>query len=166
MGANAAAAVMKLVQDQLAEERTNKSSLETRAIGVITSSGALATLIFGLAALVTKSTSYDLPGLAQLVLGLTLVAFVGSAVLAIVASRPRTYQEVTIESLRDVATKSAMSAPAVQGEPEIARVLVDIIDTARKENGHKARLLRSAVTLEAVAAILLAIAVAIVLLMG
>lgn len=157
---------MKLVEDQLTEERTTKSSLETRAIGVITSSGALATLIFALAALVTKSQTYVLPGLAQAALGLTLVAFATSSVLAIVASRPRTYQEVTIESLRDIATKNAMGSPAEQGEPEIARVLVDIIAKARTENGHKARFLRSAVTLEATAAILLAVAVAVVLLAG
>ena len=42
--ATSADAVMKLVQDQLTQERAAKASLETRAIGVIASSGALATL--------------------------------------------------------------------------------------------------------------------------
>ena len=161
-----AAAVMKLVQDQLAEERSTKSSLEARAIGVITSSGALATLLFALAALVTKAAGYELPDLARLVLGATLVAFMGAAVLAIIAARPETYQEVTIESLRAAATQEAMGAPAEKGESEIARVLVDIIAKARDENGNKARFLRRAVTLESVAAVLLALAVAIVLVQG
>lgn len=155
---------MKLVQDQLTEERSTKSSLEARAIGVITSSGALATLIFALAALVTKPAQYELPELARLVLSATLVAFIVAAVLAIIAARPGTYQEVTLESLRAVATEEAMGAPAEQGEPEIAKVLVSIIAKAREKNANKARFLKAAVTIEAVAAVLLAAAVAIVLL--
>lgn len=157
---------MKLVQDQLTEERSTKSSVEARAIGVITSSGALATLIFALAALVTKPSAYVLPDLARLVLGATLVAFIGSAVLAIIAARPGAYQEMTVQSLRLAATREAMGSPAEEGESEIASKLVDIIEKAREENGRKVRFLRGAVTLEAVAAVLLAIAVAIVLLEG
>jgi hypothetical protein len=165
-GATSAAAVMKLVQDQLTEERSTKSSLEARAIGVITSSGALATLLFALAALVTRPAAYQLPDLARLVLTATLVAFMVAAVLAIIAARPGTYQEVTIDSLRAAATQEAMGAPAEQGESAIANVLVDIIAKARHKNGNKARFLKAAVTVEAIAAVLLAAAVAIVLLEG
>lgn len=165
-GSTSAAAVMKLVQDQLTEERSTKSSLEARAIGVITSSGALATLLFALAALVTKTAGYELPDTARLVLGATLVAFVVAAVLAIIAARPGTYQEVTTDSLRAAATKEAMAAPAEEGESAIAKVLVDIIAMARGKNGAKARFLKRAVTAEAIAAVLLAVAVAIVLLEG
>ena len=140
--------------------------METRAIGVITSSGALATLLFALAALVTKPAGYELPDLARLLLGATLVAFMVAAVLAIIAARPGTYQEVDIGSLRDAATRDAMSAPAEEGEPVIANVLVDIIDKAREMNGVKAGFLTKAVTVEAVAAVLLAASVAIILLYG
>jgi hypothetical protein len=157
---------MKLVQDQLAEERSTKSSLEARAIGVITSSGALVTLIFALAALVTKPVEFDLPGPARLMLGATLVAFIVAAVLALIAARPGTYQEVTLESLRAAATEEAMGATAEEGEPEIAKGLINIIAKAREENANKARFLKAAVTFEAVAAVLLAVAVAIVLLAG
>lgn len=165
-GSTSAVAVMKLVQDQLTEERSTKSALEARAIGVITSSGALATLTFALAALVTKPAAYELPGPARLVLGITLVAFMAAAVVAIIAARPGTYQEVSIDSLRSVVTEAAMGAPAEVGEPEIASVLVDIIARARQMNRNKARFLRRAVTLEAIAAVLLGVAVGIVLLEG
>jgi hypothetical protein len=157
---------MKLVEDQLAEERSTKSSLEARAIGVITSAGALATLLFALAALVTQPLTYELPDAARVVLVATLAAFIAAAVLAILAARPGTYQEVTVESLRAAAAPGAMAAPAEQGEAAIAAVLVDIIATARTKNARKATLLRRAVTVEAVAAVLLAVAVAIVLLAG
>lgn len=162
----AAAAVMKLVQDQLTEERSTKSSLEARAIGVITSSGALVTLIFALAALVTKPDQFALPDPVRLVLGFTLVAFIAAAVLALIAARPGAYQEVTLESLRGAATEEAMGATAEEGEPEIAKGLINIIAKAREENGNKARLLKAAVTLEAVAAVMLAVAVGIILLVG
>ena len=94
--ATSADAVMEHVQDQLTEERGTKSALEARAIGVITSAGALVTLLFALAALVTKPQAYELPGAARLVLGITLIAFIASAVLAIIAARPETYQEVSV----------------------------------------------------------------------
>ena len=161
-----AAAVMKLVEDQLVEERATKSSLEARAIGVITSSGALAALLFALAAVVTKPANYA-PALAiRILLGATLVAFMVAIVRAILASRPGTYQEVSIESLRDVATITAMGAPADEGEPAIALMLVTIIEKAREQNAQKARFLKQGVTAEALAAALLTAAVALILLLG
>jgi uncharacterized membrane protein len=160
------AAVMKLIEDQLAEERSTKSSLETRAIGVITSSGALATLLFALAALVTKPDGYALPEIARWVLALTVVAFIGAAIMAILAARPGTYQEVTVESLSEAATPEAMAAPAAEGEAAVASVLVDIIKTARDRNTSKATRLRDAVTCQTVGAVLLAVAVGIILIEG
>jgi hypothetical protein len=35
------------IKDQLTEERARKTSLEARGIGIVTSSGVLATLLFG-----------------------------------------------------------------------------------------------------------------------
>lgn len=166
VGGTSAAAVMKLLQDQLTEERSTKSSLEARAVGVITSAGALVTLIFALAALVTKSATYELPDSARMVLGATLLVFVAAAVVAIIAARPGSYQEVSNSSLQAIATQEAMSAPALQGEAEIANILARIIERARQKNGVKARFLRVAVALEAVAALLLAVAVSMVLLEG
>lgn len=163
---SSAASVMKLIQDQLAEERSTKSSLEARAIGVITSSGALATLLFALAALVTNASDYELPSPARWALGLTLLAFVAAAVLAILVVRPATYLEVTIESLQAAAAPAAMSAPAVEGDPEIAAVLVDIIASARAKNAAKAGHLRDAVACQVVGAVLLAAAVGTVLIVG
>lgn len=161
-----AAAAMKLIEDQLAEERATKSSLEARAIGVITSSGALATLLFALAALVTKPANYAPAEAIRILLVATLAAFMVAIIQAILASRPGTYQEVSLESLYDVATRTAMGAPAEEGGPEIARMLVTIVDKAREQNAVKARFLRRGVTAEAVAAGLLALAIALILLLG
>ena len=164
--ATSAAAVMKLIGDQLTEERSTKSSLEARAIGVITSSGALVTLLFALTALVTAPTGYALPETSRYVLVLTLVGFALAAILAIIASRPQTYEEVLVSSLRDAATPEAMSSPAGEGEAAIAAVLINILEAARVKNGSKAQLLKWAVGAEAVAAVLLAVAAGSVLIIG
>lgn len=161
-----AAAVMGLVEDQLSEERSLKSSLEARAIGVITSSGALATLLLALAALVTRPAAYELPDLARVALAVTLAAFTSAVVLAIFAARPGTYFQVLTESLRAAASESAMARPAQEGDVAIAAVLIDVIEGGRQANRRKAGFLKAAVTAEAVAAVLLAAVVGIVLLVG
>jgi hypothetical protein len=63
-----------LIIEQLAEERSRKTSLEQRGISVITSSGALVTLLFGLAALTTKPQGYQVPDGATFSFILALVA--------------------------------------------------------------------------------------------
>ncbi|MGJ7442151.1 hypothetical protein [Aquipuribacter sp. MA13-6] len=161
-----AAAVMTLIEGQLAEERSTKASLEARAIGVVTSSGALTTLLFALSALVTRPTDYELPGPARYVLLATLLAFLLAAVLAILAARPGTYHEVTVESLEEAATAGSMASPVDEGSPKIATVLVDIIRKARVRNGKKATFLKAAVTCQVAAAVLLSIGVGVVLLHG
>lgn len=159
----ASATVMQLVEDQLTEERSTKTSLEGRAISVITSSGALATLLFALAALVTDAETFVLPGLPRWLLVAALLAFLAAAMFALRTARPDAYQEVTVDSLRDAIAPAAMSAPVDAGEASVAAVLVDIIEAARKRNGEKARYLRNAVWCQAAGAVILAIAVVIVL---
>src|SRR5690348_2751196 len=46
------------VSRQLDDERSRKESLEARAAGVITSSGVLVTLLFGLAAITTNTKNF------------------------------------------------------------------------------------------------------------
>ncbi|WP_139025187.1 hypothetical protein [Paenarthrobacter nitroguajacolicus] len=133
---------------------------------MITSSGALVTLIFALAALVTKPDDFDLPVPVRLILGVVLAAFAAAAVLALITARPGAYHEVTLESLSAAASDKAMGASALEGEPEIARGLVQIISKSREENARKARFLRAAVTFEAVAALMLTVGVSVVLFVG
>lgn len=160
----ASAAILTLIEDQLEEERTTKTSLETRAVSVVTTSGTLTTLLLGLAAVVTGRQSYELPIFARGLLVLAVLAFLTAVVLAIVAARPRAYHEVTVQSLRVIASPAHLGAAAGAAEPSIAAALIDIIDTARQRNGEKAARLTQAVMAEVVAAGLVALAVAVILL--
>jgi hypothetical protein len=158
--ASAAAATMKLIQDQLAEERATKSSLESRANTVITSAGTLTTLLFALGALVTKSTNYEVPGLTRVLLVLAVACFLVAIVFALNAAAPASYAEVELESLEAIATEQAFSAPATEAEPKIAKALVRVISRAREGNATKALNLKRAVKAELAAAVVLACAVA------
>jgi hypothetical protein len=160
----ASAAAMKYIGDQLAEERATKSALEDRANTVITSAGALTTLLFALSALATKAAAtYELPGFAKVLLVVATCFFLVAIVFALRTAAPAAYAEVTVESLRKVATPEAFSASAAEAEPIIAKAMVEVIAGARSGNGQKARDLKRAVQAELAAAIVVAIAVIVVL---
>lgn len=159
----ASAAALKLIEDQLAEERSTKAALEARANTVITSAGTLTTLLFGLSALATKSNTYALPDLAKGLLMLAVFCFLVAILFALWAAAPATYSELSVKSLRDVATVKAFGAPATEAEPKIAAALVEVIDGARIGNKKKADHLKRAVIAELGAATVLAIAVIVVL---
>src|SRR5204863_5652630 len=58
--------LLDYLNDQLARQDARKVSLEQRALAVITTSGALVTLLFGLAALSSKrAATFTLPGSAS-----------------------------------------------------------------------------------------------------
>ncbi len=159
-------AVLDLINDQLTQERGAKASLETRAIGVVTTSGTLTTLLFALAALVTKSDAFALPRAARYILLAAVVAFVVAIVEALLVARPASYQEVTIDSLEAITTAENMSAPKSEADPKIAAGLVKIIGDARRGNASKASLLQQAVIWEVAGTVVVAVAVAVVLIGG
>jgi hypothetical protein len=53
--------IMSLLETELKIEDARKTSIEGRAAGVITTSGTLVTLLFGLVAIITKLTNYQAP---------------------------------------------------------------------------------------------------------
>ena len=159
----AAEAVLKLVDDQLEDERTRKASLEARGVAVISTSGTLTTLLLALAALVTDASGFQLSGVAQILLMLGVAAFLLAAVLAVLTARPGVYGEVKEGSLREIATLDAMNEPEADANPKIAIALVEIIVKARRGNEKKARLLMRAVSAEVAGFVLVAAAVVVIL---
>lgn len=153
----------KVLEDQLAEERTTKMRLEDRAQSVITSSGTLTTLLFALAALVTQVEGFTLAAGATWLLLAAVIAFLVAIAAALIASGPGTYQEVTEASLGAMAKADALGAPETDAAPSIANALVEIIKGARAGNKSKAESLRVAVVAELIAGVFVAIAVAVVL---
>lgn len=87
------------VQAELEDERARREKIDTRATGLITTSSALATLVFAAAALVTGQDGYVPPRLALWALALTFIAFAVAALFGLLAARSEPTEVVTTDQL-------------------------------------------------------------------
>ena len=152
------------IKDQLDEERSRKNSLEARGIGIVTSSGALATLLFGLVAF-TRGTNtqlhWDIGTPAKFALLVGVLLFAIAALLGLAANYPGDYKEVSVEKLKERVTVDEWTKPDPVGAARRdAAANVGTIDAARQINGNKARAIRWGIAAEAGAAVAVAVAVA------
>jgi hypothetical protein len=157
------AAYGQFVKDELDAQDLRKSSFEQRGLAVITTSGALVTLLFALAALsTTESETFVLPDSAQTWLSIALILFFLSALAALLTNAPFVYQAVEAERirgrLREDPPRSADSAVR-----DIAFTRADALEAAKAKNGIKGRALIAAMALEALAVGCVAVAIWIVL---
>lgn len=76
------------LKDLVDSEEKRSTQMETRAIAVITTSGALVTLLLGLSTLVTRVQAATLPTFALWAAALAGVGFVASALCAALANSP------------------------------------------------------------------------------
>src|SRR6266702_3869969 len=157
---NAGAAYSQLITDQLTEERSRKTSLETRGVTVITTSSALATVLFALTAGLTTAAKFKLPGPSRLPLVLALCAFATAALLGLMTSIPLRYREPTPSGLAKLVDVNFWTAPPEVGQLRVASAEVTTLAVARAANGLKVRLLLGAIFFELLAVILLTWAIA------
>jgi hypothetical protein len=149
-----------LVKEQLTEERARKASLEQRGIAVITSSGTLVTLLFGLTALATKAQNYQLPAPADIALAAAAVLFVLAALMGIAVNWAFYYIEVEPDGLRGLQDEN-WAGDEGDAAKAVTAAWTDIIDDARSNNARKGKLLRGAMLVEAggLTAVLAAVAI-------
>jgi hypothetical protein len=148
---------------QLAEDRATKSSLEARGITVITTSGGLVTLLFGLVALATKeAATYTLPEPASNLLILAALSLTAAGVCGLATNWALSYREATVQGMNELLQRN-WDADQGQGQLDVAATVIDIISTSRKRNETKANLLRAALVLEIVGVLLVALAAIVVL---
>lgn len=153
----------ELIATQLAEERATKMSLEQRGLSVITTSGVLATLLFGLAAFAKQSQRASLGPPERSLLIAALILFVGASASSLWVLRPRSYEEADRERLQARVSPAEWSrTDVIEGYRRDAQLNVDIIAAARKTNASKASCLFAAVLLEVAAVACVAAAVALV----
>jgi hypothetical protein len=153
----------KLIDDQLTHERNVRASLESRAVAVVTTSGTLVTLLLALAATVTKPPDFRLSASAAIFILASLVVFIASAVLAIVAIGPRKHVAISEKDLEEWVEKSWDSSEDLQG-PNLALASIGLIRGTREINQHKGHILLLAILAQILAVLLLALAVATILL--
>jgi hypothetical protein len=152
----------QLIQDQLAEERARKTSLEQRGIAVITTSAGLGTLLFGFAAL--TSSKKALPPDAKDLLIAALALFVFAAVGGLITNFPRRYAEADVKAMGKRVSYEEWHDPHVaEAYRSNARLNYHIVRHARKVNRNKALTLWAAFACELLALVCVAASVALVI---
>lgn len=149
------------IKSLLDYELSRKTVLESKASAVVTTSGVLVTLLFGLVAVVTGAKNFVLPEDAQVWLGLAVGLFVIATALAVTASvLPVPYGQVKFDAknLKGVWQQSELTASV-----NVAAAQLQQRDIVRKKNDSKARLVLGAGAAELLALVMLAIAVVIIL---
>ena len=151
------------IRAQLDEERARKASLESRGVGIVTSSGALTTLLFGLVAFSRGSASqFHLPlsNASKWALIVSGAFFAVAALLGVISNAPMPYEEALIPPLRKRIDPVEWKAQdPIEAARRDARLNVDILESARKWNGIKASCILVGIAAEAGAGIAVAVAV-------
>jgi hypothetical protein len=153
------------IKDQLADQDARKSSIEQRGITVITTSGTLVSLLFGLAAILTGVQDYDLPDGARCWLYAAMVAFVIASLEGIATNLPLFYIGVSARALRQGIRHKWDDEPA-EAERQVAFTQVNVLERAQQLNTYKGFILLGAIVAEVIAVVFLALAIRIILTHG
>ena len=145
----------------LRDQDARKASLEQRGLAVVTTSGAIVTLLFGLVAVLTKTVTFELPKAGEQPLFWSLILFTVAAVAGVGVNVPLNYRNVDLSD--EARFWRWWDAPARSGDERIAITRVRAYQRARKFNGVKAWVLVAGVAAEVVAVGLLAATVAVIL---
>jgi len=131
-------ALTKLLDDAIPAERARKTSLEARSLAVITSSGVLVSLLFGLGAVVTKANDYRPPTGVLVLLIVAAATYTSAAVLAIAGNLPGRYYEIDADSLAALASPEEWSQPGADAEQQLALARLGLLTDWRRVNERKA----------------------------
>jgi hypothetical protein len=153
----------EFIKEQLDSQEERKDSLEKRGLAVITTSGALVTLLFGLTALsVKRAATFDLPNTSAVFLVVALGFFVAAALCALVTNLPRSYEAVTVDALRS-AVSNRWEDSETTASKMIAQTRLTMLASAKEVNGQKGIALTASVVLEIIAVALVGVAMVFVL---
>ena len=143
---------LETIKDQLNEERAAKVSLEQRGVTIITTSGALATLLFGFGAFVYGKSIFRLGPEGTSFLICALVLFVAAAIFGLVTNQPSDYEASDTRKLleRVEANEWYKDSPAMAAQRD-AKLYVELIKAYRSANSRKARQLYWGVVSEVLA---------------
>jgi hypothetical protein len=158
--AGGGAVYLEWIRDLTAAQDARKDKIEARGLAVISVSGALVALLFGLATLATRTSSdYRLPADARGWLYAALVLFTISALLAILTNLPFAYRDVASRGLLAAVSDEYWSDSEAEAQQRIAVTRVDALLWNRRVNALKAWVLAGAILFQIAAGLLNALAV-------
>jgi hypothetical protein len=148
------------LKEELASQDARKSSFEQRGLAVVTTAGALVTLLFGLAAIATRvGRGIPFEHEEKLWLVASLVLFVLSALSALATNFPLPgYESASTEGLRRRLTEEPAN-DAEGAHRDIALTQIDVLIAAKAKNKLKGRSLFGAMTFEVLAVACVGIAI-------
>jgi hypothetical protein len=157
-GSRAADVYGPLIVTMLGEQAARKASIEQRALAVITSSGALVSLLVALSAVALRNASANhINTASRAFLIVSLVLFVGAATLGLYANAPRSYLDFD-----DAAVDRMIEEWDNRGDDAsraVSSAHATFLKTAKVLNERKGALLQRAVYAEVAAVAAVAIAV-------
>jgi hypothetical protein len=146
-----------VIDFELEQERARRTSLEQRAMAVVTSSGVLVSLVFGFGAVVKGQGAVPrFPTGARVLLALALLAFVAAAVMSLITNRPRDYKPLGVKNDLEKMVSEYWSISGDSALRSVAEFRTGEVDRWRDNNKIKAVYLQSAITLECCGIALLA----------
>jgi hypothetical protein len=143
------------VEEQVELEEKRRASLESRGVGVITVSSTLVTLLFGIAAVVTKSQNFAATEDVRQRLSLALVLFAASSVIAIGTTVPLAIHSVDASALLPEIKALWSKDPEAVRKTTTATRIADLASVQRV-NTIKSYVLLAAVAVQVFAVIVLA----------
>jgi hypothetical protein len=147
-GGLAGPVIAELIAKEVEAARASAASVQSRGLAVISSSGTLVILLFGLSALATKAQNFSLPTHTKLPLYLAAVFLVLAALAGIATNLPRKRDAIPPSKLRPLLEADLWSAPAVHAQREVAMSQLTVFESERRSNVKMAYLLIAAIMLE------------------
>ncbi|SRR6266849_1336792 len=158
-GATAGPIYREVIEQQLAEEDSHKTSLEQRGATVITSSGGLVTLLLAIGAIVTSSQHYSPSPEVRRRLAFSVGAFGLAALAGISVNVPWSFRVLRYADPKRVIQPDWWGRAADPASRRVAEARLELLRTARGLNTFKGQMLFVANLLEAAAIILLVVTV-------
>jgi hypothetical protein len=162
----AGAAYFELAKEQVEEQRDRKQSLEQRGSFIIMSSGAIVSLLFGLAAVVVSQEKFELPVAARGLLIGSVALFLVAGFCGLRANRLLDYERVEPSELRRLVSPALWPKPIVPAARRTAEVRVKMLATAQEQDDKKAKSVRRGLKAEVAALVLVTAAVCDLLVQG
>ena len=151
------------IKEQLDAQEARKVSLEQRGLAVISTSGVLVTLLFGLTALsVRREDTFVIPDTAAAFLVAALVFFVLAALSAIITNLPRSYEGVKVDALRE-AVRDRWEDSEPTASRMVALTRLKVLASAKEKNDQKGVALIAGMSFEIFAVALVGVAMGFVL---
>lgn len=137
-------------------EGSRKSSLEQRGIAVITTSGTLVTLLFGLIAVITSSKTFILPSRVHGWLAVAAIMFVLASLTGIVINIPLFYGQMVVS---EGELRSSWGDQLSNAQASVTGIRLKSLAKASRVNTVKAWILVFSVLLELAGVIVLTIGI-------